>query len=410
VDAHHAAPAGAEHAVRLVHLADLHLGFRQYQRLTPGGINQREADVARAFQRAIEKVIELRPDVVVIAGDIFHSVRPTNPAIVHAFRQFSLLRNSLPDAAMVMVAGNHDTPRTTETGGILRLFRELGIEVADADVRRIPFPDRDLEILAGPDMAGDRPAYSPNLDVRYNVAVLHGEVEGLLPPLDKCPERKAMEIPLRELLHERWNYVALGHYHVYREIGERVFYSGSTEYASTNIWRELAEETAQGIRGKGIIEHDLETGAHKFHSLEPVRQLVDLPPIRARGMTAPELDFAIRETLDACPGGIEGKILRLIVYDVPRHVARSLDHRALREYRRRALHFHLDTRRPEIIRTQISGAPGRRASLAELVRDSLRSRHLERGTDREELVALGLRYLRDAETAETPVLLEQEAE
>ena len=32
--------------MRLVHLSDLHLGYRQYQRLTPGGINQREADVA----------------------------------------------------------------------------------------------------------------------------------------------------------------------------------------------------------------------------------------------------------------------------------------------------------------------------------------------------------------------------
>ena len=219
-----------------------------------------------------------------------------------------------------------------------------------------------------------------------------------------------MEIPLGELKSEGWNYIALGHYHVYRQVAERAFYSGSTEYASTNVWGELAEERAQGIRGKGIVEHDLESGAHVFHPLEPARELLDLPPIRARGMTAPELDFAIRETLDACPGGIEQKILRLVVQDVPLHVARGLDHRALRDYRRRALHFHLDTRRPEIIRTQVGGAPGRRASLAELVRDSLRSRQLERGTDRDELVALGLRYLRDAETADTPMLLEQEAE
>ena len=75
--------------MRLVHLADLHLGYRQYQRLTPGGINQREADVAASFQRALDKVIELRPDVVMLAGDIFHNVRPTNPAILHAFGAIS---------------------------------------------------------------------------------------------------------------------------------------------------------------------------------------------------------------------------------------------------------------------------------------------------------------------------------
>jgi hypothetical protein len=40
-------PTPAPEHLRLVHLADLHLGYRQYQRLTPRGINQREADVAQ---------------------------------------------------------------------------------------------------------------------------------------------------------------------------------------------------------------------------------------------------------------------------------------------------------------------------------------------------------------------------
>jgi DNA repair exonuclease SbcCD nuclease subunit len=57
--------------VRIAHLADLHLGFRQYHRLTPGGINQREADVANAFRAAVDGLIAARPDVVLFAGDIF---------------------------------------------------------------------------------------------------------------------------------------------------------------------------------------------------------------------------------------------------------------------------------------------------------------------------------------------------
>ena len=84
--------------MRLVHLADLHLGFRQYQRLTPAGVNQREADVARSFVRAVDQTIALRPDLVVIAGDVFHTVRPSNPAILHAFKQFVRLRLALPQA------------------------------------------------------------------------------------------------------------------------------------------------------------------------------------------------------------------------------------------------------------------------------------------------------------------------
>jgi len=67
--------------MRIAHLADLHLGFRQFQRLDASGVNQREADVAGAFRRAIDAVIDRRPDAVLIAGDLFHSVRPTNRAI-----------------------------------------------------------------------------------------------------------------------------------------------------------------------------------------------------------------------------------------------------------------------------------------------------------------------------------------
>jgi exonuclease SbcD len=396
--------------MKLVHFADLHLGYRQHQRLTPGGINQREADIARTFKAAIDLTIELRPDIVAIAGDVFHTVRPTNPAIVYAFTEFSRLRRALPEAIVVMVAGDHDTPRTVETGGILGLFRELGIHVADRETRRFAFEDRDLGVLAVPHVPGDRPSLTPDPRFRRNVLVLHGDVEGTLPHWAVCLERNPMEIPLAELTRARWSYIALGHYHVYRQITEDAYYSGSLEYASTNPWGELAEQKASKIRGKGIIEHDLDTGSHKFHPLTPARELLDLGPLRARGMTAPELDVAIREIVEDVPGGIDGKMVRLLVYDVPRHVTRGLDHRMLREYRRRALHFHLDVRRPETIRTQSSGAPGRRASLSELLGDSLRSRHLDPDIDREELVTLGLRYLRDAEAAETPVLLEQEAE
>src|SRR5881398_670567 len=134
--------------MRLVHLSDLHLGYRQYQRLTPGGVNQREADVAATFRTVIDRVIALRPDVVVVAGDVFHTVRPTNQAILHAFLQFSRLVHALPETNVVMVAGNHDTPRSSETGGILQLLAQLGISVVDRDAKRLTFPARELSILA----------------------------------------------------------------------------------------------------------------------------------------------------------------------------------------------------------------------------------------------------------------------
>ena len=180
--------------MRLVHLADLHLGFRQFQRLTPTGINQREADVAATAMRAIHQIIELAPDAIVIGGDVFHSVRPSNPAILHAFRAFSLLRERLPDAPIVMVAGNHDAPRTTDTGCILRLFREIGVHVADAKAELFTFPSRSLAVLAIPDVPGiDRPPMVPPPGVKHTVLLLHGEVAAPW-VVDRCrarPESRA---------------------------------------------------------------------------------------------------------------------------------------------------------------------------------------------------------------------------
>ena len=388
-------------ALRLVHLSDLHLGFRQFQRLTPAGINQREADVANTFTRAIDKVIELQPDLVLVGGDVFHAVRPTNPAILHAFNQFGRLTRELPDAEIVMVAGNHDTPRSSETGCILRLFAPLGIHVVEGEAQRLSFPKRQLSILAVPHALA-RPELTPEPGVRHNVLLLHGEVEGVLPPYLAAIDRAAIEISLEELGAGRWSYVALGHYHVFRRIEDNAFYSGSLDYTSVNAWGELAEERANSLKGKGLIEYDLESGTHAFHHLPPARRLLDLPPIAARGLSAAEIDAAIRETVEHAAGGIDDKIVRLVVRDVPRHIARELDLYALREYRRRALHFSLDTRRPEVMRVVGQGAPGRRPSIVEVVREKLSSRLVESDIDRDALVALGLQYLQEAERLEAP--------
>jgi exonuclease SbcD len=379
--------------VRLVHLADLHLGFRQYHRLTPTGINQREADVAHAFRRAIDRVIALAPDVVVIAGDVFHTVRPMNPAIIDAFTQFARLTTSLPDTIVVMVAGNHDRPRATETGCILKLFTKLGIHVVVDEPRRLSFPERDLSILAVPDLTGPRPELAPDSTARHNILVMHGEVEGVLP---HGGDRAAMEIPRSALAAPRWSYIALGHYHVHQRIASNAYYSGSLEYTSTDPWGELDQEAQLRLPGKGFIEYDLDEARHTFHHIPASRALVSLDSIEARGMSAAELDIAIREACNDCEGGIEEKIVRLVVRDVPRHIVRELDSRALRELKRRAMHFQLDTRRPDTTRPNGLGS-GRRPTLVETVTSYLQRRPLDEELDRAALVKLGLEYLKQAD-------------
>jgi DNA repair exonuclease SbcCD nuclease subunit len=228
-------------------------------------------------------------------------------------------------------------------------------------------------------------------------------VQGVLPQAERAehPDRAAMRIPLADIAKPGWDYVALGHYHVYKRIADHVYYSGSVDYTSTNPWGELAEEKAAKLPGKGMIERDLATGKQQFHPLPVARPVLDLAPIDGRGMSAADLDVAFQRAVSRIPEGIDGKVARLVITNVPRHIAREVDHKALRELQRRALHFQLDTRRPEIVRAQKGGgAPGRRPSLADTLREALVARTLPAGVERDPLVELGLRYLEEAERAE----------
>lgn len=383
--------------MKLVHFSDLHLGYRQYHRSTTGGLNQREADVAIAFKKTMDAVIDLKPDVIVIGGDVFHSVRPTTPAILHAYKQFARLRELLPDTIVVMVAGNHDTPRTTETGHIIRLFSALGVTVVDTKPKRLVFRGGELSILAVPSNIRPRPAFERDPSAKYNVLLIHDIIAGVVPQYGSLTDADNRALTVDELNTSQWDYVAFGHYHVYHKISRNAYYSGALEYTSSNIWGEIDDEAAKRVGGKGFIEHDLSTGSHKFHTVSLARRVVDLPAIQGASLSASELSDAIAFAVESSTDGIENKIVRLVVRDVPRHILRDIDHRKIREFKRSALHFLLDVRKPAPVRIDMSGAPGRRTSLLETVKIMLETRDMTPGIDRQSLVDLGMHYLLEAD-------------
>lgn len=393
--------------MKIAHLADAHLGFRQYHRQTPHGINQREADVAQAFRRAMDGIVAARPDAVLIAGDLFHSVRPTNPAILFAFNQLQRLRQALPEAPVILVAGNHDTPRSTETGTILRLFETLGVDVAWDEPRRFSYPKLDLAVLAVPHQAVplSRPALMPEGKERRQVLLIHGRHENL-PYADRgMPEAAGALLSDQDLKRGAWSYVALGHYHVRMEVMPGAWYSGSLDYVSTNPWGELKDEAIRRVPGKGWLLVDLDQGkpvAPKFQPVPGERRVIDLDPLQCAGMSAEEIDRLIQEACEGAPGGIEDQIVRLVAYNVPRHIGRELDHTAIRALKARALHFHLDLRRPDYQREVGLGPTGKRQTLPELVTSFLSRRPLPANLDRDAFVRLGLEVLAEAQGQAPP--------
>lgn len=378
--------------MKIAHLADLHLGYRAYHRVNARGGNVRESDVADAFRQAVNRMVELRPDLVLVAGDVFHTVRPSNSSIADAFRQFSLLASRLPDVPIVMIAGNHDSPRSADTGNILNLFREIdGVRVVCDECRSIRLPEIDTSILCLPHVSlstGEEVPMEPDSGSKHNVLMMHVGVEGprAAEKITYTSEYGGAVISEDRIKWSEWDYVALGHHHTVTQLEPNVWYSGGLERTSANIWFERED--------KGFLMYGTKTGRAEF---EPVntRAMVDLPRIEAGGLGAEELDESIRNYVESIPDGLQGKIVRLVIYDCPRAVVRELNHKRIREWKAEAVHFHLDARPPEARRRLGNNAPVRRQTLQEQVASYLRKDWPLRDPklDKEHLVEMGVAYV-----------------
>ena len=375
--------------MRLAHVADVHLGRVLGNTWTVTGRNQRSADISRGFTNLVDALLICEPDIVVIAGDFFDQTRPRNYELLHAMAELQRLRSALPDAIVAMVAGNHDAARDNGAPCVLPIFRQLGIHVADREAVRLTFPDRDLSILCVPDAPGiGRPELRPNLEARYNVLLMHGEVAGVN-QLEGRTGLRITDVSLEELGAPEWDYVALGHYHQYEQVAENAWYSGSIDFTSTDVWAE-----AKGPK-KGFIVHDLVDHAHEFIELPPTRRVIDLPRVYGNGLEPAAIDAAIANALDSIEGGCDDAIIRLVITGVTRETQTALDIQKIRRYRARCLHFRLDLRRPEpvSIRSALGISGRRRKSLDEIVRDGLLARELPDGIDRGRLVETTMEYL-----------------
>jgi DNA repair exonuclease SbcCD nuclease subunit len=102
-----------------VHAADLHLGYSQY------GLEARREDFDRVFQELVAKTIELRPDFMIIAGDLFHDARPSNVTLEKAIKSFGQLREA--GIPVLTVDGSHDSAPNLVTGTIIHPLDSAGL-------------------------------------------------------------------------------------------------------------------------------------------------------------------------------------------------------------------------------------------------------------------------------------------
>lgn len=271
--------------LKLAHIADPHLGYHAYTRQYRN-MNARDYDIKRAFYWCMMDAAEWGCDLLIVAGDLFHSPRPTvhtiHTAIV-TLRRFFELR---PNAVVLLVGGNHDTPRTADVMHPLELFRNLNrnirIAIGEPYSEIVTIRGMKVQLAAIPTSRPDRyryaegakPAVQPDPAADIHVLTLHGVHPQVLPHYSF---NEQWLIQPEFYRHDAWAYIAWGDYHDMTRLGEREYYAGSPEHCSTNPWHERPE--------RGYLRVLL-TDGHRIHvSLQRYPQA--RPHITVRG-TDPE--------------------------------------------------------------------------------------------------------------------------
>jgi DNA repair exonuclease SbcCD nuclease subunit len=241
-----------------IHAADLHLGYAQY------GLETRRQDFDDAFKELVDRTIELKPDFMIIAGDLFHQARPSNHTLENTIRSFKRLKDA--NIPVLTVDGSHDSAPNTITstilypldsaGLIIHLPRHQGACWSKENccyVYGIPtYHNRHKTQEALPKFMEDNPP-KPKVGVG-NIFVLHGAVDlpGVKGPFEA-------EI-LPDELPGGFCYYASGHIHKQFMTNFKdgiLVYSGSTETVSYDEAKNIKGFYNVKVDEKGQIKQEI---------------------------------------------------------------------------------------------------------------------------------------------------------
>ncbi|MDF1543898.1 MAG: exonuclease SbcCD subunit D [bacterium] len=317
--------------MKICHLADTHLGSGEnHPRRGESGLTLRQEDIVNGFVEAIDRIIQIKPDVCIHAGDIFDKVRPSNRILAIAGEQLHRLAqlNSIPT---IIIAGNHDAPRRLFEGAALEVYQNIkNLRIAASGaLERFRFGETEFfalpHCLTTTVLHEELAKCVPTREAAHNVLILHGVAAGM--PEFSMADLGEQELPLDRL--SGFDYTALGHFHNYCQVGERAWYSGSTERLSQSE-REVA---------KGFLEIDLDPYNVKFHPVT-TREMVDIQTINGSGKRGDEIVREIEEKLGQLDS--KDKIVRVSVKNVSEETLKTMPTSVLNDLKRSS--FSLNVR------------------------------------------------------------------
>ena len=248
--------------MKIVHCSDLHLGKRFSG--NKDYVKKRYMDFFNAFATFVDKVEEIKPDVCLIAGDIFDK-KEINPDILSKTEYlFKKLKDNVKKD-IIAIEGNHDNSRILEESwleylqeqNILKVFyynkdfeEKNYLKIDDINFYPVGYPGFMI------DEALTKLSEKLNSQEK-NIVIVHTGISGSTNTLPGL-----VSTSILDLFKDKAIYIAGGHIHsftTYPKEKPYFFVSGSLEFS--NVQNEKSDK-------KGFILFDTDTLNYEFIELE----------------------------------------------------------------------------------------------------------------------------------------------
>lgn len=277
--------------MKIVHIADLHLGK------TIHGVNLIEQkDQTYWVEQFVELMKEEKPNVILIAGDVYDRSAPSNEAVKLLDHMLTSLSEVLPETSIMMVAGNHDSGQRLSFGSALLKKQNIHIagilekeiyhetlfdEYGPVTFWLLPylFPSSVNQVLGTEFRDSDRAMRAllaeQNMDTSVrNVLVAHQNVLAF----GKEGERGGSETMVGGIgeidytAFDEFDYVALGHIHAAQAMGRK-----EVRYAGSPLCYHFSE-TKRPKKGPIVVElgekgTELQLETRIIPALHPMREV-----------------------------------------------------------------------------------------------------------------------------------------
>lgn len=267
--------------VKIAHMADTHLGYRQY------GLEEREEDFYDAFKNVIDDIIEKKVDYVIHSGDLFEQPKPPIKALLVAQECFiKLMKNNIE---VFVIAGNHDILQKRHSALPQELYENDNFHILSTKDNRYVLKE-DIYLTGLPylqktheeqvkEMLDD--LVLETIEHKHSILMLHGGVKKFF---DFECEFELDTIP------EGFDYYALGHIH------ERIldnFKNGTLCYPGSIEIKNKGEIKEYKDKGKGYTLLTIDDEVHaEYVNLNLEREFIK------RDIKYAELDKRLDEIVD----------------------------------------------------------------------------------------------------------------